>query len=1140
MRLRAAHALVVGALVALAGGCDDRAPIVLESRVVSDTNHEAGPYEVLAVARDESGIERARLYWQAGGIAESAPMEGLADERQAENLRLGAVIPGQPLGTEVRWGLELCDTRGNCATDPEGFPEESHSFRVGILPSSPSIDEVAPAAGPTSGGTRVEIRGEDFRPGALVRFGDVEATHTERVRSDVLVALTPAHEAGEVDVTVENPDGSLATLPDAFAFFPAPELFGVDPPSGPASGGTDVVLLGANLAEGVRAFFDDVPCRHLERVSENELRCQTPPGHPGFVDVEVRHSEIGFGRLEDAYLYVAPPRIDAVSPDRGADLGGTTIEVVGESFTPDTVVLVDGAPCAELVFVDESTLRCTVPPGEPGVVDVEVVNPDGQRDRLHGGFNYLGPPVVLQVLPEAGPLLGGVQVRVLGAGFTEEMAVFFGDALAQVIEVVDSLEIVVELPAAAVPLAPAPESGLLAVDVTVVSTDPGDGRSDVLEGGFTYFWPPEITEVVPDRGPTSGGTQVTIVGRFFRAFDDGVFRVAFGEGEASGVDILSSTTLGATTPPGPAGFVDVTVENFERSSGTLEEGFLYIPPPEVDRVVPGDGPTFGGDRVTLIGRFFQPGAQILFGDVPCLDVAFLSETELQCTTPPGDEGFVDVTVINPDGQQGSRPMGYRYLGVVVSPDVGLPVGFTRVVIRAAGIQPGATVRFGSALVTDCVVVSARELVCQTPPNPLGSVDVSFTNPDGTGDTAEGGFAYRELVDRTTGRLPGTAANSNHVEAVDVDLDGDLDLLVANGTPSGPEPDEMFLNDGLGGFSRQLLGTPLAVSNKVTPGDLNGDDLPDFVVAVSDNDVGGAFLLRNDGDGLLTQVETPGASDGAFDAQLIDLVGDARDDLFILSIGCSNFGMDPNDPPCDASVIGRDALFERTGAQGFTDRSSLVPHDDGLRHDHKLVAEDLDHDGDRDIVLLVDNDNFPGSENRHRILFNRIDEGLGFVEDRAPFAGLVGDIFGIDSGDIDGDGNVDVVAPSCLPDNGSSELVFRGDGSSLVQDFSAMPATAGDCDVGVHLTDIDTDGDLDLVFTGMTSSFGFQVKLYVNRGDGTFVDASAHVPFFAGSDVQGTEIASGDFDGDGDVDLAVSAVSLFSAGGAGDLRLLLLE
>ena len=90
-----------------------------------------------------------------------------------------------------------------------------------------TITSVTPASGPAAGGTEVTIRGSGLGlpPGfacvlpcpAKVSFGGTEVTVREE--SDTrLVAISPAHTAGTVDVTVKTGDGRLATAPNAFTY----------------------------------------------------------------------------------------------------------------------------------------------------------------------------------------------------------------------------------------------------------------------------------------------------------------------------------------------------------------------------------------------------------------------------------------------------------------------------------------------------------------------------------------------------------------------------------------------------------------------------------------------------------------------------------------------------------------------------------------------------------------------------------------------------------------------------------------------------------------------------------------------------------------------------------------------------------
>ena len=80
---------------------------------------------------------------------------------------------------------------------------------------------------------------------------------------------------------------------------------------------------------------------------------------------------------------------------------------------------------------------------------------------------------------------------------------------------------------------------------------------------------------------------------------------------------------------------------------------------------------------------------------------------------------------------------------------------------------------------------------------------------------------------------------------DVDLDGDMDVLVANGR-HWPQPNEVFLNNGKGRFTVSYeLGPERATTYAVPAGDLDGDGDPDVVVA---NDMALNWVYLNEGQG----------------------------------------------------------------------------------------------------------------------------------------------------------------------------------------------------------------------------------------------------------------------------------------------------
>ena len=192
MRAAVMASVVACALTGVA--CDSSPPLILETAVVSDTNLEDGPYEVRVVARDANGIDRVRLFYSAQALSEVREMVELDAENDEEGVRYRGLIDGQPIGTVVEFAIEACDSRGNCSLDPGTFPFDAHRFRVGLIPSNPRVDEIFPVEGPSSGGTRVEITGGDYRPGVTVFFDDTESPNVERVRADLLIAVAPPHD----------------------------------------------------------------------------------------------------------------------------------------------------------------------------------------------------------------------------------------------------------------------------------------------------------------------------------------------------------------------------------------------------------------------------------------------------------------------------------------------------------------------------------------------------------------------------------------------------------------------------------------------------------------------------------------------------------------------------------------------------------------------------------------------------------------------------------------------------------------------------------------------------------------------------------------------------------------------------------
>ena len=88
--------------------------------------------------------------------------------------------------------------------------------------TAPAVTAVTPTSGPVSGGTTVTIDGCGFTGTTATNFGVTGATSFIVVSDSQITAVSPAHAAGAVDVTVTTPGGTSTTsAADQFTFVPA-------------------------------------------------------------------------------------------------------------------------------------------------------------------------------------------------------------------------------------------------------------------------------------------------------------------------------------------------------------------------------------------------------------------------------------------------------------------------------------------------------------------------------------------------------------------------------------------------------------------------------------------------------------------------------------------------------------------------------------------------------------------------------------------------------------------------------------------------------------------------------------------------------------------------------------------------------
>ncbi|MBI0317507.1 IPT/TIG domain-containing protein [Streptomyces javensis] len=348
------------------------------------------------------------------------------------------------------------------------------------------------------------------------------------------------------------------------------------------------------------------------------------------------------------------------------------------------------------------------------------------------------PPVISSVSPAVGSPGGGTPVTLTGSNFTQATAVRFGPNFALSYTVVSATQITAVAP---------PGSGTVQITVTTPA-----GTSNGV--AFGYAAAPTLTAISPATGPAAGGTTVTLTGTNLL----GATAVRFGAVNATSFTVMSATQITAVAPPG-SGTVQVTVTTPGGTSNGVSYTYVAVPAPVLTSVSPGQGPTGGGNTVTLTGSGFTGATAVRFGAVSATSFTVMSATQITAVAPPGS-GTVQVTVTTPGGT--SNGVSYTYVAVPapvltsVSPGQGPVGGGNTVTLTGSGLTGVTAVTFGSTPALSFTVVSATQITAVAPPGATGPVQITVTGPGGTSN----GVTYFYVgVPTLTGAAPAQGPTS---------------------------------------------------------------------------------------------------------------------------------------------------------------------------------------------------------------------------------------------------------------------------------------------------------------------------------------------------------------------------------------------
>ena len=321
-----------------------------------------------------------------------------------------------------------------------------------------------------------------------------------------------------------------------------------------------------------------------------------------------------------------------------------------------------------------------------------------------------------------------------------------------------------------------------------------------------------------------------------------------------------------------------------------------------------------------------------------------------------------------------------------------------------------------------------------------------------------------------------------VTVADFDRDGDLDIATANGCLgcATNRSNRLWINDGQGNFHEPVVLTSSYYRYVLAAADIDGDGDDDLVEANA--------VWRNDGNGVFTRTQdlrtTAAILSIAGHVALGDLDGDGDPDLVVSNTDDTN----------NTTVWFNDqGTFTRDTGQILTPSDNMGT----------VVLADVDADGDRD--LLVFTGTAGGTTGDLVVWLN----DKGAFTRKGTLAGVADygrELLFADAIDLDGDGDLDVIDWSA---GGMGILLNDGKGAFMNRSLD-LTDPLGARVVSLRAADFDGDGDPDLV-AGYNA--GADSRIWLNDGTGNFTDSGRTL---AGRSDRNFAVA--DLDSDGDLDI----------------------